>query len=183
VKKLSYVEKFLEIVIFNSRWIQVPVFLGLIAVQLLYSYRFVLDVIHIYQINKTVNEVVFMHLVLGLVDIVMVVNLINMVIIGGWATFVSKLDLDNHPDRPSWLGHIDPGTLKTKLAGALIGISGIHLMQTFTGISDPSVDLDNSKIMWQVFIHLTFVISTVVLAWSDLLVQKKVHIDNCDRWE
>lgn len=174
---MNKVEKSVEWFIFNSRWLQAPIFIGLIAAQLLYSWHFVKEIIHLYMISATLTESHFMLSILGLIDVMMVANLITMVIIGGWTTFVSRLELDDNPDKPRWLGHIDPGTLKTKLAGALIGISGIHLLQTFTKLGDPDISIEQHQVMWQVIIHVTFVFSTVILAWSDLLVQKKISMD------
>ena len=102
-------------------------------------------------------------------------------VIGGYATFVSKLDLDDHVDRPAWLDHIDPGTLKTKLAGALIGVSGIHLLQTFTTLGEALKKAevaapDYHLVQWQVIIHLTFVISTIILALADYILEKKLAL-------
>jgi len=102
----------------------------------------------------------------------MVANLLAMVIIGGYATFVSKLNLDNHDDKPDWLEHIDPGTIKVKLASSLIGISSIHLLRTFIDIAESDIE----KIKWQIIIHITFIASTVFLALSEYIMSKKhVH--------
>jgi uncharacterized protein (TIGR00645 family) len=122
------------------------------------------------------QEAAFLMLILGMVDFLMVANLIVMVVIGGYVTFVSKIDIQTE-DRPAWLDHIDPGTLKTKLAGALIGVSGIHLLQTFADIGmklKTNSTVDTNLVMWQVVIHLTFVLSTIILAWSDLLLERKL---------
>lgn len=174
----AILESWVEKVVFASRWLQAPVYLGLIVAQGLYAYRFVMEVYHLAATVGSLSEGVFMQIILALVDVVMVVNLLTMVIVGGWTTFVSKLDLDGNPDKPKWLSHIDPGTLKTKLAGALIGISGIHLLQTFGKLADPAAAVSQHQVMWQVLIHLTFIASTVILAWSDLLVQKKLAMEH-----
>ena len=171
------VENLVEKIIFGSRWIQMPLYLGLVAVQCLFAYRFVVETGHLATEVHSATESFFMQAVLALIDIVMVANLVTMVIIGGWTTFVSKLELDNNPDKPRWLGHIDPGTLKTKLAGALVGISGIHLLKTFFQLSHGTSAVETSRITFQVVIHLAFVVSTIVLAVSDLYVQKKVAMD------
>lgn len=173
---LGRAEHAVEWMVFFSRWLQGPVYLGLIAAQGLYAYRFVSDVIHLFAGWKTLDERDFMLAILGMVDVLMVVNLVTMVVIGGWTTFVSRLDLGNSPDKPRWLGHIDPGTLKTKVAGALIGISGIHLLQTFTRLGDATENVASHQVMWQVAIHATFVLATVLLAWSDLIVQRKIAL-------
>ncbi|MBL8025643.1 MAG: TIGR00645 family protein [Fibrobacteres bacterium] len=174
---MKKIESFIETGIFASRWIQAPIYVGLIAAQLIFAYRFIVEVIHLFHYSASMSENILLQTILALVDIVMVVNLITMVVIGGWTTFVSKLDLHGNPDKPKWLGHIDPGTLKTKLAGALITISGIHLLKTFTQLGDSSTSISQHQVLWQVVIHLTFVLSTVVLAYSDLLVQKKIKME------
>ncbi|MBH0182105.1 MAG: TIGR00645 family protein, partial [Nitrospira sp.] len=129
------IERTFEYAVFASRWIQAPLYGGLIVVELLYAYKFLIELWEIVlHINK-MDETVFMLGVLGLIDVTMVANLLTMVIIGGYATFVSKLDLDSHPDRPDWLTHVDPGTIKIKLAASLIGISSIHLLKAFVDVA------------------------------------------------
>ena len=177
-------ENLMERGIFGSRWLLLPIYLGMIVAQGMYTWKFLgglwhlgHELIHPASTDPFAQEAAFLMMVLGLVDFLMVANLIVMVVIGGYATFVSKLDLDDHTDRPAWLDHIDPGTLKTKLAGALIGVSGIHLLQTFADIGlklKSGGEIDNNLVMWQVIIHLTFVISTIILAYSDLLLEKKL---------
>ena len=189
---MKAIETFLERGIFGSRWLLLPIYLGMIAAQAMYTWKFLTGLMHLGHeliapavppnltdptLIGSQQEAHFLMMILGLVDFLMVANLIVMVVIGGYATFVSKLDLDEHADRPAWLDHIDPGTLKTKLAGALIGVSGIHLLQTFAdiGIKIKNTETINTElVMWQVVIHLTFVISTIILAWSDLLLEKKL---------
>lgn len=178
---MKILESAIERTIFASRWLLAPVYLGMVAAQTLYTWKFLQGLWHLGGAAfSDMDEAMFLGLVLGLVDFLMVANLIVMVVIGGYATFVSKLDLAGHVDRPAWLDHIDPGTLKTKLAGALIGISGIHLLQTFTQIGTQikanQPGPDNWLIAWQVIIHLTFVISTIILAWSDLVLEKKLAL-------
>ncbi len=188
---MKAVESLLERGIFASRWLLLPIYLGMIVAQALYTVKFLQGLWHLWHqlihdtsTSAVASEALFLQSVLGLVDFLMVANLIVMVVIGGYATFVSKLDLDDHADRPAWLDHIDPGTLKTKLAGALIGVSGIHLLQTFTtlglnispGSVDPDRHIDTTLVMWQVIIHLTFVISTIILAYADLLLERKLSM-------
>jgi uncharacterized protein (TIGR00645 family) len=103
--------------------------------------------------------------VLGLIDVVMIANLLIMVIVGGYETFVSRLDLEGHPDQPEWLSHVNAGVLKVKLATAIIGISSIHLLKTF--INAPS--LDDKTLMWQTLIHLAFVVSALAIAMTERL--------------
>ncbi|MBX9838236.1 MAG: YqhA family protein, partial [Silvanigrellaceae bacterium] len=107
--------------------------------------------------------------ILQLVDFTMVANLLVMVIIGGYATFVSKLNLENHDDKPDWLDHIDPGAIKIKLASSLIGISSIHLLRSFIDFSTNDIE----KVKWQIIIHVTFIASTVFLAVSEYIMSKK----------
>jgi uncharacterized protein (TIGR00645 family) len=121
--------------------------------------------------HLTENEV--MLLVLGLVDVVMIANLLIMVIIGGYETFVSRINLKNHPDQPEWLSHVNANVLKVKLAMAIVGISSIHLLQTFINASQVSSD----TMLWQTIIHLTFVISAVALALIDRFLSPKGHAE------
>ncbi|BCA55728.1 conserved membrane protein of unknown function [Nitrospira sp. KM1] len=162
------VEHAFEIVVFASRWIQAPLYGGLIVAETLYAYKFLGElwemITHIHRLEETT----FMLGVLGLIDITMVANLLTMVVIGGYATFVSKLDLDGHPDRPDWLSHVDPGTIKVKLAASLIGISSIHLLKAFVNVANE----DPEHIKWKIFIHMTFLGSAILLAWTDKIMQK-----------
>jgi uncharacterized protein (TIGR00645 family) len=114
------------------------------------------------------TEVEIMLIVLGLIDVVMISNLLVMVIVGGWETFVSRLELKNHPDQPEWLSHVNAGVLKVKLATAIIGISSIHLLKTFINAEH----LDDKTLLWQTLIHLTFVISALAIAYTETLLAK-----------
>lgn len=161
-------EQVFETVVFASRWIQAPLYGGLIIAELLYAYKFLVELwemaVHIQQLEETK----FMLGVLGLIDVTMVANLLTMVVIGGYATFVSKLDLETHPDRPDWLTHVDPGTIKIKLAASLIGISSIHLLKSFVDIANENPE----HVKWKIFIHMTFLGSAILLAWTDKIMQK-----------
>lgn len=130
------IEHVFETVVFASRWIQAPLYGGLIVAELLYAYKFLVELWEMVRHINQQQETIFMLGVLGLIDVTMVANLLTMVIIGGYATFVSKLDLEGHADRPEWLTHIDPGTIKIKLAASLIGISSIHLLKSFVDIAN-----------------------------------------------
>ena len=112
-----------------SRWLQAPLYIGLIVAQGVYVWQFWLELVHLISMmaDKSMTETALMLIVLGLIDVVMISNLLVMVIVGGWETFVSRLDLKNHPDQPEWLSHVNAGVLKVKLATAIIGISSIHL--------------------------------------------------------
>lgn len=164
----SRIEHAFETVVFSSRWIQAPLYGGLIVAELLYAYKFLVELQEMVRHINQQEETIFMLGVLGLIDVTMVANLLTMVIIGGYATFVSKLDLEGHPDRPDWLTHIDPGTIKIKLAASLIGISSIHLLKSFVNIANE----DTEHIKWKIFIHLTFIGSAILLAWTDKIMQK-----------
>ncbi len=163
MKKL---ENFFEGIIFSSRWVQAPIYLGLIVGAVLYSYKFVVELIHLCVTVGEIQEELLMLGILTLVDISMVLNLLIMVIIGGYATFVSRMHLEEHEDRPDWLKKIDAGTLKVKLAGALVGISGIHLLKSFINISNK----DSEQVKWQVVIHVVFLFSTLMLAYTEKIL-------------
>ena len=159
--------------IFWSRWLQAPLYVGLIVAQTVYVYHFMGELKHLVFGVGAMSETDIMLLVLGLIDVVMIANLLIMVIVGGYETFVSKLNLHNHPDEPEWLSHVNAGVLKVKLAMALIGISSIHLLKTF--INAPH--MTEQTIKWQVLIHLTFVVSALVMAYTDRVTapQRAVH--------
>ena len=166
---MSFPVKFLESTIFASRWIQAPLYLGLIVAQIIYCWLFMVELSHLVHGAFTGNnfsETEVMLVVLGLIDVVMIANLLIMVIVGGYETFVSRLDLEGHPDQPEWLSHVNAGVLKIKLSTAIIGISSIHLLKTFI----EAKDLPQHVIFWQVMIHLTFVLSALLLAWIDRLI-------------
>lgn len=152
--------------IFWSRWLQAPLYVGLIIAQGIYVYEFLKQLIHILAHFNQLTETDIMLGVLDLIDVVMIANLLVMVIVGGYEIFVSRLYIEGHPDRPEWFDHVNAGTMKIKLAVALVGISSIHLLKTFIN----SAELSNSAIMWQVLIHLTFVASALLLAFTNRLM-------------
>ena len=150
--------------IFLSRWLQAPLYVGLIVAQCVYVYHFIIELWHlIHRAAGGITEADIMLTVLGLIDVVMIANLLIMVIVGGYETFVSRLNLEGHPDQPEWLSHVNAGVLKVKLATALIGISSIHLLKSFI----EAERLPQNVLMWQVIIHTTFVLSAFMLAWTD----------------
>ncbi|WP_414451398.1 TIGR00645 family protein [Burkholderia sp. 22PA0099] len=155
----------LPALIFMSRWLQVPLYLGLIVAQGIYVYLFLKEVWHLLSHAASLDETNVMLAVLGLIDVVMISNLLIMVIVGGYETFVSKLGVEGHPDEPEWLDHVNAGVLKVKLSMALISISSIHLLKTFI---DPDTHSERA-VMWQVLIHLSFLVSALVMAWIDRL--------------
>tara|TARA_Y100001936_G_C16086977_1_gene682516 strand:- start:3307 stop:3846 length:540 start_codon:yes stop_codon:yes gene_type:complete len=158
--------------IFMSRWLQAPLYIGLIGAQGLYVWEFWRELLHLFDqmVISEVTEVELMLIVLGLIDVVMISNLLVMVIVGGWETFVSRLALHNHPDQPEWLSHVNAGVLKVKLATAIIGISSIHLLKTFIN----AAQYDTKLLLWQTLIHLTFVLSAIAIAYTEKIM-KDVH--------
>ena len=155
--------------IFMSRWLQAPLYIGLIVAQGVYVWQFWTELVHLLSLIsvKDITETEIMLIVLGLIDVVMISNLLVIVIVGGWETFVSRLELENHPDQPEWLSHVNAGVLKVKLATAIIGISSIHLLKTFINASQ----YDEKTLMWQTVIHLTFVASAMAIAYTEKLTQ------------
>ncbi|WP_323046707.1 TIGR00645 family protein [Paraburkholderia sp.] len=151
--------------IFMSRWLQLPLYLGLIVAQAVYVVLFLKEVWHLVTASMTLDETNIMLVVLGLIDVVMISNLLIMVIIGGYETFVSRLGVEGHPDEPEWLDHVNAGVLKVKLSMALISISSIHLLKTFISPDQNSTH----TIMWQVIIHVAFLVSALVMAFVDRL--------------
>jgi uncharacterized protein (TIGR00645 family) len=166
---LKKFEHILETIIFWSRWIQAPLYAGLIIGGILYAYKFTKELYHMVVDINSISESELMLGILTLVDITMVANLLIMVIIGGYSTFVSKMNIETHEDRPDWLKKVDAGTLKVKLAGSLVGVSGIHLLQTFINIENK----DMEHVKWQVLIHLVFLASSIMLAYSEKILHYK----------
>ena len=181
MKRSRSSESFLEKTIFASRWLQAPLYVGLIIAQCVYVYQFFVELWHLGHIAfspaGTVKDpsTLIMLNVLGLIDVVMIANLLIMVIIGGYETFVSRLNLDQHPDQPEWLSHVNAGMLKVKLATALISISSIHLLKTFIEVRSPEFAAAPDSVMWQVIIHCVFVFSAIALAYTDKLMMSSVH--------
>ncbi|HMV18229.1 MAG TPA: TIGR00645 family protein [Rhodocyclaceae bacterium] len=167
-------QQHLERFIFWSRWFQAPLYLGLVAAQGVYVYLFMAELAHligsVFESGGHISETETMLVVLGLIDVVMIANLLIMVIIGGYETFVSRLDLDNHPDQPEWLSHVNAGVLKIKLSTAIIGISSIHLLKTFINAGN----LPEHTIKWQVIIHVVFLLSALAMALVDKLMNQTV---------
>jgi uncharacterized protein (TIGR00645 family) len=167
--------EFFPRLIFSSRWLQLPLYLGLILAQCVYVFLFMKELWHLIADAHTLGEQDIMLVVLGLIDVVMISNLLVMVIVGGYETFVSRLNLGNHPDQPEWLGHVNATVLKVKLAMAIIGISSIHLLKTFIEagtLGTPESKFTEAGIMWQTIIHMAFIASAVGIAYTDLLMQR-----------
>ena len=160
----------LEMFIFWSRWLQAPLYLGLIIAQAAYVYLFMIELSHLihnlFFSSTRISETEVMLVVLGLIDVVMIANLLIMVIIGGYETFVSRMNLEDHPDQPEWLDHVNASVLKVKLATAIIGISSIHLLKTFIN----AANYTDKVLLWQTLIHVTFLVSALAIALTDRLM-------------
>ena len=174
--------------IFMSRWLQLPLYLGLIAAQGVYVWHFLLELWHLIEaafgsqtaiamLAKTsgytgeavgLNETIIMLVVLSLIDVVMISNLLIMVIVGGYETFISRMNLEGHPDQPEWLSHVNASVLKVKLATAIIGISSIHLLRTFIN----AANYTDKVLIAQTVIHITFLLSAIAIAYTDRLMAK-----------
>ncbi|MFC5506578.1 TIGR00645 family protein [Bosea massiliensis] len=159
-------------IIFGSRWLQLPLYLGLIVAQCVYVFKFLKELVHLVQHATDFSEQQIMLVVLGLIDVVMISNLLVMVIVGGYETFVSRLNLQGHPDQPEWLSHVNASVLKIKLAMAIIGISSIHLLRTFIeagniGSANRTTDYTETGIILQTVIHTIFIVSAIGIAWVD----------------
>jgi uncharacterized protein (TIGR00645 family) len=158
--------------IFASRWLQVPLYLGLIVAQIVYVFLFLKELSQLIQHALTFDEEHIMLIVLGLIDVVMISNLLVMVIVGGYETFVSRLRLHRHPDNPEWLSHVDSGVLKVKLAMSIIGISSISLLRSFVeahSLGLPGSKITGEAVMWQTIIHSIFILSAIGITYVDRL--------------
>jgi uncharacterized protein (TIGR00645 family) len=175
--------------IFMSRWLQLPLYLGLILAQCVYVFHFWVELVHLVEAafgNETalkaltegmgyvfpegqglkLTETVIMLAVLALIDVVMISNLLIMVIVGGYETFVSRMQLEGHPDEPEWLSHVNASVLKVKLGTAIIGISSIHLLKSFISADR----MDPQVLKWQTIIHIAFLLSAIAIAYTDKLL-------------
>jgi uncharacterized protein (TIGR00645 family) len=179
--------------IFASRWLQLPLYIGLILAQGVYVFHFWVELVHLIEaafgdaaaLEKLItsigyksdapitslNETVIMLVVLALIDVVMISNLLIMVIVGGYETFVSRLNLEGHPDQPEWLSHVNASVLKVKLATAIIGISSIHLLKTFIN----AANYTDKVLLWQTVIHIAFLFSALAIALADRVMGKGSH--------
>ena len=164
LRRMNAFQKPVESLLFFSRWLQLPMYLGLVAAQCAYAWLFMRDVWHMFGHLSGISEKELLVIILGLIDMVMVSNLLIMVIVGGYETFVSRIDsLKNHPDKPEWLAHIDAAALKVKLATALITISSIHLLKSFFDADK----IPPQQVALQIALHFTFMFSAILLAWTN----------------
>jgi len=179
--------------LFLSRWLQLPLYLGLVLAQCVYVYHFWVELVDLIgavignpgalqhtlemvtvkgaESNGKLTETTIMLVVLGLIDVVMISNLLIMVIIGGYETFVSRMNLEGHPDQPEWLSHVNASVLKVKLATAIIGISSIHLLKTFIN----ATAYDEKTLIAQTVIHLAFLFSALAIAYCDRIIAQTTH--------
>jgi uncharacterized protein (TIGR00645 family) len=188
--------------IFMTRWLQLPLYLGLILAQCVYVFHFwvelkdligavmgneaslqhILEAVAVHaptpeavaaaaHAPAKLTETTIMLVVLGLIDVVMISNLLVMVIIGGYETFVSRMNLDHHPDQPEWLSHVNASVLKTKLAMAIIGISSIHLLKTFIN----AAVYDPKTLIAQTVIHVVFLLSALAISYTDRITTLTHH--------
>ncbi|MCO5130873.1 MAG: TIGR00645 family protein [Xanthobacteraceae bacterium] len=165
----------IPLLIFSSRWLQLPLYVGLIVGQAVYAVLFLKELWHLVAHAFDFSEQQIMLVILSLIDVVMISNLLVMVIVGGYETFVSRLNLEGHPDEPEWLSHVNASVLKIKLAMAIIGISSIHLLRTFIeagGLGGGRTNYTETGVMWQTIIHLVFIISAVGIAYVDRLLSE-----------
>jgi uncharacterized protein (TIGR00645 family) len=163
---MKAIERAIENIIFFSRWLQLPVYLGLIIASLLYTYKFMVELWHLLADFSTMTENTIMLTVLGLIDISMVINLLVIVFIGGYSTFVSKINFEQHEDKPEWLSKINASSLKIKLIISLVSISGVHLLKTFIDIHN--IPLQDALL--QIGIHMVFIISALLLTITDKIM-------------
>jgi uncharacterized protein (TIGR00645 family) len=160
----------LPMLIFGSRWLQLPLYVGLIIAQIVYVVLFLKELWHLSAHALEFSEQQVMLAVLGLIDVVMISNLLVMVIVGGYETFVSRLNLEGHPDEPEWLSHVNASVLKIKLAMAIIGISSIHLLRTFIeagNLGGGRTNYTETGVMWQTIIHTVFILSAIGIAYVE----------------
>ncbi|MCP5159005.1 MAG: TIGR00645 family protein [Gammaproteobacteria bacterium] len=166
---MKFIEMLLERTILLSRWLLAPLYLVLISILILFTIKAVQEVIHLFEIILHASETELILSVLALVDMVLVANLLVMIILSSYETFVSALDTTGDQEKPSWLGKIDAATIKIKLAVAIVAISSIHLLKAFMAAppQDSDKPLWNNHLFWLVVIHLTFVISALLMAVVD----------------
>ncbi|WP_320822823.1 TIGR00645 family protein [Reinekea sp.] len=162
-------ERLIEKLMYASRWIMAPVYLGLSLVLVALAIKFFQEIIHVLPIIFAIKEVDLILVILSLIDLTLVGGLIVMVMFSGYENFVSKLDVDEDSEKLSWLGRMDHGSLKNKVAASIVAISSIHLLKIFMNVDN----IDNEKIMWYLLIHMTFVISAFAMGYLDRLLNAK----------
>jgi uncharacterized protein (TIGR00645 family) len=168
MKKSSAIERILEAYLFASRWLMAPFYAGLVVAVVVLLVVFVEEIVAELPILLTLDEAAVILWVLNLIDLSLAANLLLMVIFAGYENFVSKMDVEEHPDRPSWMGTINFSAMKLKLVASIVAISAIHLLKAFMSLEEYS----REHILLLVTIHLTFVVSGVLLALMDYIAEK-----------
>lgn len=161
-------ERIFERVMYSTRWLLAPIYLGLSLALLALGIKFFIEIFHVLPHIMSVSEMDLILLVLSLVDISLVGGLIVMVMFSGYENFVSQLDLDEGDDKLNWLGKLDTGSLKNKVAASIVAISSIHLLKVFMNAEQ----IKDEKLQWYVVIHLTFVLSAFAMGYLDKLTRK-----------
>lgn len=168
-------ESFFEGFMFWSRWVQAPLYTGLIFGAFLYLFKFFQELYHTFQQTSSLTEIDMMLRILTLVDISMVMNLVVMVTIGGYSIFTSRIDVDMHDDKPLWLEDLDAGQLKIKLATSLASISGVQLLKTFVDYRQEAQKAGSEGIIIEIVIHMVFIISALLLAQTEKITHSYQH--------
>lgn len=176
-------EVIIEYSIFASRWFQAPVYLGLIVGSGLYVYKFIGELVSLAMNVDEFTETQVMLQILGLIDISMVMNLLVIVIIGGYSIFTSRIDFEEQEDRPHWIDHLDADRLKVKLATSLASISGVHLLKTFIDIHSETDTGSFEALKFEIIIHLVFIISALILAWIARILNPGGNLDSHKKGE
>ncbi len=158
-------ERIAEKFLYASRWLLAPIYLGLSFGLLILGIKFFQEIIHVIPLIFATKETDIVLLILSLIDISLVGGLIVMVMLSGYENFVSTIDLDEGSEKLSWLGKMDAGSLKQKVAASIVAISSIHLLKAFMNAES----IDNEKLQWYVIIHMTFVVSAIGMAYVDRL--------------
>jgi len=165
---MNVIEAKLEKALYASRWLLAPLYIGLSLALILLSIKFFQEVIHFFPLILASNESQLVLVILSMVDMALVGGLIVMVMLSGYENFVSRIDIEDGEEKLSWLGKLDSGSLKQKVAASIVAISSIHLLQKFMDAEQ----IDNEKLMWFVIIHMTFVLSALGMAWVDKMNQR-----------
>lgn len=156
-------EKLIESLFYASRWLLAPIYIGLSLTLILLGIKFFQELFHFFPMVVSASETDLVLLTLSLIDLALVGGLLVMVMFSGYENFISRIDIDETTDKLSWLGKLDVGSLKQKVAASIVAISSIHLLKIFMN----ATEVDNEKLMWFVVIHLTFVLSAIGMAYID----------------
>ena len=157
-------EKVIETMMYRSRWLLAPIYLGLSIAVLALGIKFFQELIHLFMQITVITEAKMILIILSLIDIAMVGGLIVMVMMSGYENFVSQLDIDENEEKLNWLGKMDSSSLKAKIAASIVAISSIHLLKIFMN----AAEIPDNKLMWYVIIHLTFVGSAFAMGLLDI---------------